>query len=475
MYEDRWSVVSWPVEYGGRDLGIFEWLVFEEEYYRVPPPKRVSQNGIFLLAPTMLEYGTDAQKARYLPPMASGDEVWCQGWSEPDAGSDLAGIRSRATRDLAGDGWVLDGQKTWASRGAFAEWCFGIFRTDPDAERHRGLTYFLIAMDAPGRHRAPHPPDRRRDAGSPRSSSTASKSPEDQVLGEVGAGWSVAMATAGSERGLSLRSPARYTEAADRLVDSSRRRGGPPASADAVARAHIAAEAYQLHTYWTASRVAHGHAVGAEASATRSGGPRPTSPSTPPRSTCSVPRPSSSQAGRPAIGSTATSSRWPGRSTPGRTRSNGTWWPSACSDCPAARPAGRARLDFAFTDSRRSSGRACAPCSTRSARRTPSGAFEVADDEGRAELAANRWAVLAELGAPALVVPEAAERPRAERDRPRRACSKRPGGPVCPSRCSRRPPSPRRRSPRGSRPGGRRRVAGAREGRRASSPSAGST
>ena len=98
MFEDRWSVVSWPVEYGGRDLGIFEWLVFEEEYYRARAPKRVSQNGIFLLAPTMLEYGTDAQKARYLPPMAAGDEIWCQGWSEPDAGSDLAGIRSRASR-----------------------------------------------------------------------------------------------------------------------------------------------------------------------------------------------------------------------------------------------------------------------------------------------------------------------------------------------------------------------------------------
>ena len=99
MFEDRWSVVSWPAEYGGRDLGIFEWLVFEEEYYRARAPKRVSQNGIFLLAPTMLEYGTEAQKARYLPPMAAGDEIWCQGWSEPDAGSDLAGIRSRAARE----------------------------------------------------------------------------------------------------------------------------------------------------------------------------------------------------------------------------------------------------------------------------------------------------------------------------------------------------------------------------------------
>ena len=113
MYEDRWSVVSWPTEYGGRGVGIFEWLVFEEEYYRARAPKRVSQNGIFLLAPTMLEYGTEAQKARYFPPMAAGDEVWCQGWSEPDAGSDLAGIRSRASATRPGTG----GSSTVRRRG----------------------------------------------------------------------------------------------------------------------------------------------------------------------------------------------------------------------------------------------------------------------------------------------------------------------------------------------------------------------
>ena len=109
---DRWSVVSWPEEFGGRGVGILEWLVFEEEYWRAQAPLRVSQNGVFLLAPTMFEFGTDAQKQRFLPPMASAAEIWCQGWSEPDAGSDLAGIRSRAQRSDDEGGWVLSGQKT---------------------------------------------------------------------------------------------------------------------------------------------------------------------------------------------------------------------------------------------------------------------------------------------------------------------------------------------------------------------------
>ena len=208
LFDDRWSVVSWPSEYGGRDVGIMEWLIFEEEYYRARAPKRVSQNGIFLLAPTMLEYGTDEQKARFLPPMASGEEIWCQGWSEPDAGSDLAGIRSKAVRNGTDDGWLLSGQKTWASRGAFAQWCFGIFRTDPSAERHRGLSYFLIAMDSPGLTVRPIP-QIDGETGFAEIFFDNVEVPDSQLLGEQGAGWSVAMSTAGSERGLSLRSPAR--------------------------------------------------------------------------------------------------------------------------------------------------------------------------------------------------------------------------------------------------------------------------
>ncbi len=149
LHGGGWSAVSWPVEYGGQGANLIEWLIFEEEYYRAGAPGRVNQNGIFLLGPTIIEHGTDEQKARFLPAMAAGDEIWCQGWSEPDAGSDLAAIRSRAVRD--GDDYVLDGQKTWCSRGAFADWMFGLFRTDPDRRAPSGAH---LHPGADGRGRA---------------------------------------------------------------------------------------------------------------------------------------------------------------------------------------------------------------------------------------------------------------------------------------------------------------------------------
>ena len=270
MYDARWSVVSWPEEFGGRGVGLMEWLIFEEEYYRASAPTRVSQNGIFLLAPTLFEFGSGEQQARFLPAMASGQTIWCQGWSEPDAGSDLAGIRSRAERRPATGGWILNGQKTWCSRGAFADWLFGLFRTDPAAEKHRGLTYFLVPMDAPGVTVRPIG-QLDGETGFAEVFFEEVEVPDEQVLGGVDQGWSVAMATAGSERGLSLRSPARYTEAAARLVSLYRQRAeDDPAAAgllaDEVARAVTRAEAYKWHTYWTAGRVLAGETVGPEAS-----------------------------------------------------------------------------------------------------------------------------------------------------------------------------------------------------------------
>ena len=274
LFDARWSVVSWPKAYGGREVGIMDWLIFEEEYYRAGGPRRVSQNGIFLLAPTMFEYATDAQLERYMAKMASGEEIWCQGWSEPDAGSDLAGIRSKATK--TDGGWLLSGQKTWCSRGAFAHRCFGIFRTDPSAERHRGLTYFLIPMDAPGVTVRPIA-QLDGETGFAEVFFDEVFVPDEEVLGTIGDGWKVAMATAGSERGISLRSPARYTEAADKLVDlllatpvdEGHHLDPRSAIADEVMKAYADAQAYKLHTYMTATKVREGHTVGAEASATK--------------------------------------------------------------------------------------------------------------------------------------------------------------------------------------------------------------
>jgi alkylation response protein AidB-like acyl-CoA dehydrogenase len=265
LYDGGWAAVSWPVEYGGQGANLIEWLIFEEEYYRAGAPGRVNQNGIFLLGPTIIELGTDEQKARILPAMASGEEIWCQGWSEPDAGSDLAAIRSRAVRD--GDDYVLDGQKTWCSRGAFADWMFGLFRTDSAAERHRGLTFVLVPMKAEGVTVRPIA-QLDGETGFAEVFLEGVRVPAANVVGEQDRGWAVAMATAGFERGLSLRSPARYSETARRLVDLYGRVGGAVDATlrDDVVRGWMDAEAYRLHTYWTVSRIVDGGTIGAEAS-----------------------------------------------------------------------------------------------------------------------------------------------------------------------------------------------------------------
>ncbi len=271
LFDARWAVVSWPEEFGGRGASLWEWLIFEEEYYRAGAPQRVTQNGIFLLAPTIFEFGTAEQQARYLPKMASGEESWCQGWSEPDAGSDLAGIRSTATRDDAAGGWRLNGQKTWTTRGSFCTHLFGLFRTDPAAERHRGLTYFLVPLDAPGvTVRGFGRLDG--DEGFAEVFFEDALVTDDLVLGGVDQGWSVAMATTGSERGLTLRSPGRYMATADRLVALYRERGigaVDGALRGRVAQAYIDAEAYRLQTLQTVTRVIAGDPPGVESSLTK--------------------------------------------------------------------------------------------------------------------------------------------------------------------------------------------------------------
>jgi alkylation response protein AidB-like acyl-CoA dehydrogenase len=266
LHEHRWSVVSWPEEYGGRGAGLEKWLVFEEEYWAASAPGRVSQNGISLLAPTLFDHASAEQRARVLPSMASGEVVWAQAWSEPEAGSDLASLVSRAVR--TDGGWLLTGQKTWSSRAAFADRAFGIFRTDPGAAKpHQGLTYLMFDLRAPG---VTVRPIGRLD-GKPAFAELFLDGvfvPDADVIGEPGQGWRIAMSTTGNERGLTLRSPGRFLAAADRLAAlwgaAGRPEGG--AVADRVADALVGARAYELFTWAAAARYAAGGAAGAESS-----------------------------------------------------------------------------------------------------------------------------------------------------------------------------------------------------------------
>ncbi|CAM5635995.1 acyl-CoA dehydrogenase family protein [Streptomyces canus] len=261
---DRWSVVNWPTAYGGRDAGIVRWLVFEEEYYAAGAPGRVNQNGISLLAPTLFDHGTQEQRDRVLPSMATGRTVWAQAWSEPEAGSDLASLRAKGVRTEGG--WLLSGQKTWSSRAAFADRAFGLFRTDPDTPKpHQGLTYLMFDLRAPG---VTVRPIRRLD-GKPAFAELFLDEvfvPDEDVIGEPGRGWRIAMSTAGNERGLMLRSPGRFLAAADRLHALWQSQGSPRPTRTRVADALIGARAYQLFTYAAASRFLEGETLGPESS-----------------------------------------------------------------------------------------------------------------------------------------------------------------------------------------------------------------
>ena len=261
----RWSAVTWPTELGGRGCDLIEWLIFEEEYWRAGAPLRVNQNGIFLLAPTLMEYGSEEQKKRFLPRMAAGDDIWAQGWSEPGAGSDMAAIRCKAVRD--GDHYVINGQKTWSTRAVYADWLFGLFRSDPDSSRHHGLTFVLLPLNLPGISIRPI----KQLNGLPGFAEIFFddvRVPVENRMGDEGQGWNVAMATAGFERGLMLRSPGRFQKTSKDLIElyKENRETADPSISDAVVKSWMDSEAYALSTYATASRLRKGGHIGAEAS-----------------------------------------------------------------------------------------------------------------------------------------------------------------------------------------------------------------
>jgi alkylation response protein AidB-like acyl-CoA dehydrogenase len=265
LYDAGLSVITWPERYGGREATLLQWVVFEEEYFRAGAPGRASANGTSMLAPTLFAHGTEEQLDRVLPKMASGEEIWAQAWSEPESGSDLASLRSTANK--TDGGWLLNGQKIWSSRAVFGDKAFGLFRSDPDAERHRGLTYFMFSLDADGITVRPIA-QLGGESGFGEIFLDDVFVPDEDVIGDQHDGWRAAMSTSSNERGMSLRSPARFVAAAERLARLWKVERDN-AFGDRVADAWIKAQAYRLHTFGTVTRLAEGGELGAESSVTK--------------------------------------------------------------------------------------------------------------------------------------------------------------------------------------------------------------
>ena len=267
LFDAKLSMVMWPKEYGGRGCDLIDWLIFEEEYYGAGAPGRVNQNGQLLLGSTIMDFGTPEQKARFLPSMASSDDMWAQAWSEPNAGSDMANISSKAILD--GDNYVINGQKTWSTRATYADWAFGLFRSEIGSQRHHGLSFLLVPLDSEGVTIRPIKALDGEDAFAEIFFDNV-KVPLENRIGDDGQGWHVAMATAGFERGLLLRSPARFQQPARRLVqlyrDNKISADRDPSIGAAVAKCWSDAEAYALSAYNTVGRVNNGEKIGAESS-----------------------------------------------------------------------------------------------------------------------------------------------------------------------------------------------------------------
>jgi alkylation response protein AidB-like acyl-CoA dehydrogenase len=232
---DRWIGLGWPEEWGGRAAGFVEEVIFSEEYARANAPARVSFFGEGLFAPTLIAYGTDEQKRRFLPRIQAAEEFWCQGYSEPNAGSDLSNVQTRAVLD--GEQWVVNGQKVWTTLAHRAQWCFAVVRTDPALTAHKGLSYLLVPMDQPGVTIRPL----KQMTGTAEFNEVFfddARTDKSLVVGDVDDGWKVAMATLGFERGTAfLSQQLGFQEELADLVDVARKNG---AAEDAGIRQRLA-------------------------------------------------------------------------------------------------------------------------------------------------------------------------------------------------------------------------------------------
>ncbi|GLY65446.1 acyl-CoA dehydrogenase family protein [Amycolatopsis taiwanensis] len=246
-----WTCVGWPAEFGGRGLSLAEQVAFHEEYAASGAPARVGHLGEQLLGPTLIAFGTPEQRARFLPTIVAVEELWCQGYSEPGAGSDLAAVATSAVRE--GDHWVITGQKVWTSLAHVADWCFVLARTEPGSTRHRGLSYLLVPLKQDGVTVRPI----RQLTGTSEFNEVFfdhARTAADAVVGEPGQGWTVAMATLGFERGVStLGQQIGFRRELDGIVEEAKRTGtfdDPVLRAD-LARARIGLRVLRAHALRT--------------------------------------------------------------------------------------------------------------------------------------------------------------------------------------------------------------------------------
>ncbi len=249
LREGRWLCASWPSEYGGRGLSVIEQVVLTEEFAALDAPMRADFFGDTLVGPTILKWGTEDQKRRFIPRILDGSISWCQGFSEPDAGSDLASLKTRA--ELDGDEWVINGQKVWTTQAQYAEYIFLLARTNPEAPKHQGISYLLVEMRQPGIEVRPI----RQIDGTAEFNEvffTNARCPKDNVVGGVDNGWKVAMTTLGFERGASSTTGhRRFMKELDLVISEARRTGriSDPLVRQGLARAWGIVKIMQVNGY----------------------------------------------------------------------------------------------------------------------------------------------------------------------------------------------------------------------------------
>src|SRR4051794_20041261 len=249
LAQDGLAAVHWPPEYGGRGATLTESAIFFEELGRSGAPLPANVLGVLLAGPTIMAWGTPEQKERYLAPILSADEIWCQGFSEPDAGSDLAALKTRAVPD--GDDWVVTGQKVWTSGAQHSKWCMLVARTDPEVPKHKGLTYFLLDMEQPEVQVRPL----RQITGESEFNELfieGARIPGENVVGGVGNGWKVALTTLMNERaGLAFFLQVLLRRLLDDLIDEAAARGrlDDDVIADRLGALHVKTEVLRLTAY----------------------------------------------------------------------------------------------------------------------------------------------------------------------------------------------------------------------------------